>query len=388
MNRMIDGYAGSQKGFIRSPGLKAVTDEQWQPDILLRRIKGLFVLLLGVMVALMALMAINYLEFFQDTRLRFAADSPYELTSTLAIGLGAFVTYVTSHCWLASREVFLRWLVLAFLGFTLIYLLCIAIFAEASIAFIVSDVRSNLWWLAHVLFIAGFVLLSFGVAQAFQVTRALSGVYSKREMLEQLHEQQARTREALAKLEATNAQLRQQAATDCLTGVANRRHFMWHAEREISRAIREGTPLSLLCLDLDFFKRVNDVHGHQAGDEVLRHATAAIENHLRPTDLLARTGGEEFQVLLPGASTEEAQEIAERCRCAIHYLQVRFREKLLSVTVSIGCAQLGQDGDDMDSLIHAGDRRLYEAKERGRDRVEMGAVPQHHPVCANVQKAD
>lgn len=373
MSKLAHGVSMSQQGFISSSELGAElskkANDKEQPDTVIRRVKGLYVLLLGLIVALMSLMAINYMEFFQDTRLRFEAGTPYELTSTVALGLAVFLSYVTSRCWLASREVFLRWLVLAFLGSTLIYLICIAIFAESSIAFIVSDLRSNLWWLAHGIFLAGFALLSLGAVQAVQATRALSGVYSKREMLEQLQEQQTLTREALAKLETKNAQLRRQAATDCLTGVANRRHFTWHAEREISRAIREGAPLSLLCLDLDHFKGINDVYGHQAGDQMLVNVARTIEKHLRPTDLLARTGGEEFQVLLPDATIDESKEIAERCRYAIHHLHTRFRGKVLSVTVSIGCAQLGLDGDNMDSLIYAGDQRLYEAKEHGRDRV-------------------
>jgi diguanylate cyclase (GGDEF)-like protein len=314
MKKLTTGRRAVQRGFINSPNQEPELDgkARARPDSFIRRIKELCVLLMGILVALMSLMAISYLESFRDTGLRFEADSSYEVTALLA----------------------------------------------------------------HAIVVVGFILLSFGTVQAFRAIRSFSTVYSEAELLQQLHEQQAQTREALANLEATNARLRQQAATDWLTGVANRRHFIWHANREIARATREGTPLSLLCLDLDYFKNVNDTHGHQAGDEVLKHVAATLEKYLRPSDLLARTGGEEFQVLLPGAVAEEAREIAERCRSAIHYLRVRFRNKVLNVTVSIGCAQLGQDGSDMDSLIHAGDQRLYEAKEHGRDQVAIGLVLQ------------
>lgn len=375
MNKLMHGVSVVQ-GFANSSKQDAEPDEKAEPDAFIRRLTGLYVLLLGLLVALTSVMAISYMEFAQDPGLRFEAHSPYEVTSLLAIVLGAFVTYATWRCYLASRENFLRWLVLVFLGITLIYLLCIAIFAELSIGFLISDLRKHLWWLAHAILLAGFLLLSFVVVQAFQITRSLSTVFSKAEVMEQLYEQQAQTREALASLETTNSRLRQQAATDWLTGVANRRHFMWHAKREIARARRNGTPLSLLCLDLDYFKQVNDTHGHQAGDEVLTHVAATLEKYMRPTDLLARVGGEEFQVLLPGADIEQARAVAERCRSAIHYLEIRFREKVLKVTVSVGCAQLGQDGNTMDSLIHAGDQRLYEAKEHGRNQVVTGLVLQ------------
>lgn len=339
-----------------------------------RHLAGLYMILLGVLVALMALMAIVYLEFFQNASAGFNAHHLFEMTSLLAVVLGAFVTYITWRCYQVSGEAFLRWLALAFLGFTLIYVVSIVVFTQASIALTVPDLSNHLWWLSHAAFVAGFLLLSFGVVQAFHTTGSLSTVYSQAEVVEQLRKQEARTEEALAKLEKTNAQLTRLAATDWLTGVANRGHFMWHAKREIARARREGTNLSLLFLDLDHFKRVNDIHGHQAGDEVLRRVTETIADYLRPTDLLARVGGEEFQILLPGADIEQSSEIAERGRLALHDLDIRVGDKILKITVSIGCAQLGPDGDDIDSLIRAGDRHLYEAKELGRDRVITGDI--------------
>ncbi|HSO99857.1 MAG TPA: GGDEF domain-containing protein, partial [Thioalkalivibrio sp.] len=261
----------------------------------------------------------------------------------------------------------------------IVYLLSLAAFAQASIAFMVASPWSHLWWLAHAIFIAGFFLLSYGVVHAFNTTRSFSTVYSQAEVMEQLRKQQAHTQEALTKLETANGRLAQQAATDWLTGVANRRQLMKHAKRELARAQRNGTHLSLLCLDLDHFKTINDVHGHQAGDKVLKHVASAIEEHLRPTDLLARVGGEEFQVLLPDADIQQAGEIAERIRSILQDLEIRLHDRVVRITVSVGCAQLNRDGEDMDSLMRVGDQRLYEAKTLGRDRVETGDVGLYLP---------
>lgn len=186
---------------------------------------------------------------------------------------------------------------------------------------------------------------------------------------EKLERRVAERTEALQK---ANARLTLQAATDWLTGAANRRQLMRRAMRELARAQRNGTPLSLLCLDLDHFKTVNDVHGHQVGDQVLKQVASTMEENLRPTDLLARVGGEEFQILLPDTDIEQAGEIAERIRSALRDLEIRLHDKVLKITVSVGCAQMGWDGEDIDSLIRIGDKRLYEAKALGRDRLVTG----------------
>ncbi|MFC2991287.1 GGDEF domain-containing protein [Halomonas tibetensis] len=259
------------------------------------------------------------------------------------------------------------------LSLMIIYLLSMAIFAQASIAFMIAEHWSHLWWLAHVIFITGFLLLSYGVVHSFRTTRSFCTVYSQAEVMQQLRDQQAQTQEALAKLEVANTRLTHQAATDWLTGVANRRQFMKQAKEELARAKRYDIPLSLLCLDLDHFKVVNDVHGHQVGDQVLKHVTSTMENNLRPQDLLARVGGEEFQVLLPDSDIHQASEIAERIRASLHELEIRLHDKVVKVTVSLGCAQRGQDGEDIDSLMRIGDQRLYEAKALGRNRVVTGA---------------
>lgn len=354
--------------------LNTLPNAKAEPEAFIRRLTGHYMLMLGMLASLMSLMAIIYLEFLQDPGLRFETDSPYELTSGLVIGLGAFIAYFIWRFYFVSREIYLRSLVLGFIGFTLIYLLFTTILPQTPTDFFVADMRSHFWWLAQTIFTMGFLLLVFGIFQVFRATRSMSTVYNRAAMIDQLHKQQAQTREeVIAHLEAANCSLRKQAATDWLTGVSNQRHFMWQAKREIARASREGTNLSLLCMDLDHFKMVNDVHGHQAGDKVLKYVASTIEKNIRPADLLARVGGEEFQVLLPDTDINQALEIAERGRSTLQELEVKVSDKVVKVTVSIGCAQLGQDGDTIDSLVQAGDQRLYEAKEQGRDRVVISS---------------
>lgn len=122
----------------------------------------------------------------------------------------------------------------------------------------------------------------------------------------------------------------------------------------------------------DHFKMVKDVHGHQAGDRVLKHVASAIEENLRPTDLLARVGGEEFQVLLLDADIRQAGESAERIRSVLHDLKIRLYHSVVKITASVDCAQLNRDGEDIASLMRVGDQRLYEAKALERDRMVAG----------------
>ena len=164
----------------------------------------------------------------------------------------------------------------------------------------------------------------------------------------------------------------QQAITDDLTGLANRRQFYEVLGREFERAHRFGTPLSLVMLDIDDFKRVNDTHPmkHLAGDAVLRSVAMAISGHIRDIDLAARYGGEEFAVLLPQTDHEGAVNLAERLRAAISERLVSFGgEDEIAVTASFGVAS----GPDLDQtqldLIAAADNALYASKREGKNRV-------------------
>ena len=154
------------------------------------------------------------------------------------------------------------------------------------------------------------------------------------------------------------------AETDALTGLANRRTFESTLERELSRAERSGEQLTLVMLDLDHFKSLNDTYGHQAGDEVLKMAASALIEACRDFDTPARYGGEEFVAVLPACTTSESLVVAERLRQCMNNIDFEH-----PVTASAGVATFPAHASDAQSLIKAADEALYESKRAGRDRV-------------------
>jgi diguanylate cyclase (GGDEF)-like protein/PAS domain S-box-containing protein len=178
--------------------------------------------------------------------------------------------------------------------------------------------------------------------------------------------EQKQTNERIQQL---NAQLERLAMMDELTGLMNRRAFFIHGEKEISRAQRHQTPLSLLMLDVDMFKSVNDRYGHAAGDRVLQHVSHKIVENLRKMDMVARMGGEEFSVLLPNTGAEDAAKLAERVRQAIEGESCQLQDQIIDVTVSIGVASYGKDTSSLEALLRYADDSMYQAKNRGRNRV-------------------
>lgn len=166
-------------------------------------------------------------------------------------------------------------------------------------------------------------------------------------------------------------QLERLARTDALTGVTNRRHFLELAEQEVERARRDLASVAILLLDVDFFKKVNDRHGHAAGDEVLRRVAAAVRARLRASDLFARYGGEEFVALLPGAAPVEARAVGELVRLAVQDLHVDHEGTVIPVTVSVGVATGTFPPSELERLIAAADEALYAAKAGGRNRVVL-----------------
>ena len=159
------------------------------------------------------------------------------------------------------------------------------------------------------------------------------------------------------------------AMSDPLTGALNRKALTEAAYREIHRAQRNQTPLSLIITDLDHFKKVNDTYGHQAGDAVLVQTVALYKGILRGEDLLARYGGEEFVVLLPGADIAKAAAVAERLRQASRDERLAFNEKTISVSSSFGVASYDGNSAGFEDVVTRADEALYQAKRQGRDRV-------------------
>lgn len=163
------------------------------------------------------------------------------------------------------------------------------------------------------------------------------------------------------------------ALTDALTGVANRRRIEAAAAEAVTHARNGGTPLAVLTFDLDWFKRINDSHGHSSGDQVLMRMARACEAALRRGDLLGRVGGEEFVVLLPDTPLEAARQVAERLRESVERIDLSDIAPDLRITVSIGVSLLRPQDDDVRDVIDRADAALYRAKGAGRNRVEVEA---------------
>lgn len=165
--------------------------------------------------------------------------------------------------------------------------------------------------------------------------------------------------------------LEEMAMTDKLTGVGNRESFELAFERTVSVARRGASPVSLLSLDVDNLKPVNDSHGHGAGDAMLRLVASVIREQTRRTDTLCRWGGDEFLVLLPGCTVDAARDLAESVRRRISERLLHFGDADISVTVSLGVAQY-HGGETLDAFVARCDGALYDAKRQGRDRVALG----------------
>jgi diguanylate cyclase (GGDEF)-like protein len=172
------------------------------------------------------------------------------------------------------------------------------------------------------------------------------------------------------KLAKSQKALEELSALDGLTGLYNYREFHRRLAEEVQRSLRYGHPFSLMILDIDDFKAVNDTYGHLAGDEVLRGFAALIRREVRPVDEVARYGGEEFAILLPETPAPGAFAMAERIRGIIAARPIAIApERAVALTVSIGVATYPQDADTEEKLLGAADRALYAAKNGGRNRV-------------------
>lgn len=185
------------------------------------------------------------------------------------------------------------------------------------------------------------------------------------ELNDQLDEAERELVRANRNLAQREASTRRLSLTDSLTGVGNRRDFDRVLAEEMTRARHDSRPLSLVLLDLDCFKAVNDTWGHQAGDQVLQVVAGLLSENVRQPDHVARTGGEEFSVLMPGLGAVEAQQVAERLRSILASHPVG---ELPPVTASFGVATLTQ-ADTFDNLYTRVDRAMYAAKQAGRNRV-------------------
>ena len=220
-----------------------------------------------------------------------------------------------------------------------------------------------------------------GYREARELTLALRGLVDdltqhERELTDMTASLEQRVRERTQALSEANAQLEVLAMTDALTGLSNRRHFGDQLARETTRAAETGRPLSLLTMDIDRFKAINDQHGHPAGDAVLRRVALLLEEQVRGSDLLARIGGEEFAVLAVDTGLIEANQLAERLRASIENAgSIAVGHASINVTISLGVVtrriQVGELARAPERLLAAADDALYRAKRNGRNRVEV-----------------
>ncbi len=258
-----------------------------------------------------------------------------------------------------------------------ISLLALFYLLQGSLTFLWAKPWNHLWWYAHAVTAIGFFLFSYIVLRAYHAAGDLSHVYSLDEMVLALrHSQTNLERSNLAlqaanqKLAAAHDEMEKMAMQDALTGIRNRRGFFRAAESELARIRRQEADCTVLMLDIDYFKRINDTYGHDVGDRVLKAFSNSVERHLRPSDIFARMGGEEFVVLLPDTDLSQAKEIAERIRQAIAELLIPVNQASISITVSIGISSWREiESPSLRAMLSCADARLYRAKDAGRNQV-------------------
>lgn len=173
----------------------------------------------------------------------------------------------------------------------------------------------------------------------------------------------------ITELHLVKEELQRQASTDALTGLYNRRYFYDSARREFSRSKRSKLALSVIAIDIDHFKSINDQHGHPIGDAVLCAMAKRCLTVIRESDVLARTGGEEFSLLLPETSLDTALEIAERLRCLLQKHDLQVASVPITITISLGVASYNEGETSFDTLFSRADTALLQAKHLGRNRV-------------------
>jgi diguanylate cyclase (GGDEF)-like protein len=164
-------------------------------------------------------------------------------------------------------------------------------------------------------------------------------------------------------------ELQKSADVDSLTAVLNRRRVLQMGEQEYLRSERYSRPLSVIMLDIDYFKRINDRYGHYAGDLVLADVAARVQAKMRDPDLLGRYGGEEFIIILPETQISDAQSMAERIRASIDNAPVEVSGNVLHITISLGVVECSRDTKSFQDLVSRADERLYKAKRAGRNCV-------------------
>ena len=243
-----------------------------------------------------------------------------------------------------------------------------ALSSTTVIAFRLSTDTDGLVTLSSIIGLA--IYLSLMGVEFFTYIRRLhevqGAVASQKQILEDAN---AALHEQISKIHDLQEKLRDQANRDSLTGLFNRRYLEGTLEREMARCRREGTPMTMLLLDIDHFKLINDTYGHQAGDEVLRVFGKTLHDSARAEDIVCRYGGEEFLLVLPKMPLDIARERGAYLLKLFEDTTVAFGELRIRITTSIGIAGTPEHSDSTDGLIRCADEALYLAKHNGRNRV-------------------
>ncbi|SHJ35778.1 diguanylate cyclase (GGDEF) domain-containing protein [Malonomonas rubra DSM 5091] len=192
----------------------------------------------------------------------------------------------------------------------------------------------------------------------------------------------------LAAIRQELAELSQAVLTDQLTGLANYRHFCVQMEQEMERTQRSGQPTSLIMLDIDFFKKVNDRWGHEVGNQALIHIAGLMQQTVRRLDIPCRYGGEEFAIILPNTPLAAAIPVAERLRAVIEETPLQLEQQSLSLTASLGIGTylLGEEVS-IEELVQRADHYLYQAKQEGRNQVRHAELPKVDLVSSDEKAA-
>ncbi|HSL41790.1 MAG TPA: histidine kinase N-terminal 7TM domain-containing protein [Anaerolineales bacterium] len=178
-----------------------------------------------------------------------------------------------------------------------------------------------------------------------------------------------RLQSQLVEIEQLQSKLREQAIRDPLTNLFNRRYLEETLDRELARAARENYPLCIVMMDIDHFKKTNDMYGHEAGDQVLRALASTLSNLSRRGDFACRYGGEEFVLVMPNIDNHTAYERAKKLRKRLNSLYVAYGRFSLTMTISMGIASFPKNGETREAILRAADKALYAAKEAGRDHI-------------------
>lgn len=268
------------------------------------------------------------------------------------------------------------WDILALFG--IFFLAPIRFFYQFVTGVLMTAVSVTLWLIVRTPFVEVYetlaVFLAYIAANVFGifVSRRLHH-YRRNQFLQMLQETNLRKdlSKRTADLEKAQMELQRQAMTDSLTGINNRRYFMQLISEEVERSNRYGHSLSLMAIDIDDFKEVNDTYGHEGGDEVLKSFSYRCQCLLRNTDKLARLGGDEFIVLLIQTGQHEAKIIAERLRESIEKMNVQVNNHTVKISVSIGLITLTDNSLTVEEILRGVDSALYNAKNKGRNQVSM-----------------